>query len=176
MQNWLFGLPGQILCEQSPWCQRILWAYTWLCYSPVSALTVSVSLDFYVGRIVRVITINPALVTSDNPGQEGCIVIQNMMHIRWSFVRSIAKSHQARYTTPNKKDVKNQHVHPAAWYFVHWLPRYMIWYDLLLHRTITTAVQKAAPVPEIMNTPLYVCPKESKVLFKILLHTKLQLI
>jgi hypothetical protein len=21
MQNWLSGLPGRILCEQSPWCQ-----------------------------------------------------------------------------------------------------------------------------------------------------------
>jgi hypothetical protein len=22
MWNWLFSLPGRILCEQSPWCQR----------------------------------------------------------------------------------------------------------------------------------------------------------
>jgi hypothetical protein len=22
--NWLFGLPGRILCEQSPWCKRKL--------------------------------------------------------------------------------------------------------------------------------------------------------
>jgi hypothetical protein len=28
----------------------------------------------------------------------------------------------ARYTTP--KGCKNQHVHPAAWSFVHWLPIY----------------------------------------------------
>jgi hypothetical protein len=40
MQNWQFGLPGRILCEQSPWCQRKLWACFWLCSS------VSVSLDF----------------------------------------------------------------------------------------------------------------------------------
>jgi hypothetical protein len=37
MQNWLFGLPGQILCEQPP-C-------SWLCTSPVSPFSVLVSLD-----------------------------------------------------------------------------------------------------------------------------------
>jgi hypothetical protein len=45
MQNWLFDLPGQILCEQSPWCQRKWWACSWLCSSPVSPFSVSVSLD-----------------------------------------------------------------------------------------------------------------------------------
>jgi hypothetical protein len=30
MWNWLFGLPGQILCEQCPWCQRKLWKCPWL--------------------------------------------------------------------------------------------------------------------------------------------------
>jgi hypothetical protein len=36
-----------------------------------------VSLDFSIGRLLlclRLITINPALATSDNPEQEGCIV------------------------------------------------------------------------------------------------------
>jgi hypothetical protein len=31
MQNWLFGLPGLILCEQSHWCQGKWWACSWLC-------------------------------------------------------------------------------------------------------------------------------------------------
>jgi hypothetical protein len=46
MRNWLFGLPGRILCEQSPWCQRKWWSCSWLCSSPVSPFSVSVSLDF----------------------------------------------------------------------------------------------------------------------------------
>jgi hypothetical protein len=35
MRNWLFGLPGRILCEQSPRCQRKCWACPWTCSSPV---------------------------------------------------------------------------------------------------------------------------------------------
>jgi hypothetical protein len=45
---------------------------------------------------LRIITVNPALVTGEYPGQEGCIVAVR-------FVGSIAKSHQDRYTTPNKR-------------------------------------------------------------------------
>jgi hypothetical protein len=45
IRNWLFGLPGRILCEQSP-CQIKWWACSWLCSSPVSPYSVSVSLDF----------------------------------------------------------------------------------------------------------------------------------
>jgi hypothetical protein len=37
MRDWLFGLPGWIISEQSPWCQRKRWAYSWLCSSPVSS-------------------------------------------------------------------------------------------------------------------------------------------
>jgi hypothetical protein len=36
MQNWLFGLPGWILCEQFNLCQRKWWSCSWLCSSPVS--------------------------------------------------------------------------------------------------------------------------------------------
>jgi hypothetical protein len=52
MRNWLFGLPGRIVCEQSPWCQRKWCACSWLCSSPLSPFSVMVSLDFSVGRIV----------------------------------------------------------------------------------------------------------------------------
>jgi hypothetical protein len=45
MRNWLFGLSGWILCEQSPWCQRKLWACSWFCFSPASPFMVSVSLE-----------------------------------------------------------------------------------------------------------------------------------
>jgi hypothetical protein len=46
MQNWMFRLPGRILCEQSPWSQRGWWACSWLCSSPVSPFLVSVSSYF----------------------------------------------------------------------------------------------------------------------------------
>jgi hypothetical protein len=45
MRNGLFGLPGRILCEQSPWCQRKLWSCSWLYSSPVSPFSVSMRLD-----------------------------------------------------------------------------------------------------------------------------------
>jgi hypothetical protein len=47
MRNSLSGLPGQILCEQSPWYQRKWWACFWLCSSPASPFLASVSLDFH---------------------------------------------------------------------------------------------------------------------------------
>jgi hypothetical protein len=31
MQNWLFGLPGRIPYEKSPWCEIKLWACSWVC-------------------------------------------------------------------------------------------------------------------------------------------------
>jgi hypothetical protein len=43
--NWLFGLPGRVLYEQSPWCERKRWACSWLFSSPVSSFSVSVSLE-----------------------------------------------------------------------------------------------------------------------------------
>jgi hypothetical protein len=46
MRNWLFGLPGRILCEQSPWCQRQWCACFSLCTSLASLFSVLVSLDF----------------------------------------------------------------------------------------------------------------------------------
>jgi hypothetical protein len=40
MLNWMFGLPGRILCEHSPWCQSKWWACSWLCSSHVSPFSV----------------------------------------------------------------------------------------------------------------------------------------
>jgi hypothetical protein len=55
----------------------------------------------------RVITINPAIITSDNPKQAGCIVGGDLMKLLADvdtqlLLISCQKSHQARYTTPNK--------------------------------------------------------------------------
>jgi hypothetical protein len=46
MRNWMLGLPGRILCEQFPWCQRKRWACSWLHSSHVSPFSGSVSLNF----------------------------------------------------------------------------------------------------------------------------------
>jgi hypothetical protein len=51
--------------------------------------------------------------------------------------------------------VINQHVHPAAWNFVCWRPRYAS-INLSLHHATTTAVQMAAPVPKIMDILSYI--------------------
>jgi hypothetical protein len=46
--------------------------------------------------------------------------------------------------------------HPAAWNFVHWFPRHANTNHVPLHHaTTTTAVQRAAQVPKIMDTPSY---------------------
>jgi hypothetical protein len=84
----------------------------------IITFSVSVSLAFSTGRSVA-LSQGPnrkssSHHTSDNPGQEGCIVTQNLMRTRCSFAGSIMKSHQVRFMTPNKKGCKNQHVLPAA--------------------------------------------------------------
>jgi hypothetical protein len=46
MWNCPFGLPGRILCDQSPWCERKWWIIcSWRCSSHLSPFSVSVSLD-----------------------------------------------------------------------------------------------------------------------------------
>jgi hypothetical protein len=55
---------------------------------------------------LRVITVNPAPITSDNPGQEGCIIVGDLTKLLADvdtllLLISCQKSHQARYTTPN---------------------------------------------------------------------------
>jgi hypothetical protein len=60
---------------------------------------------------LRFININPAVVTSDNLRQEGCIVKSNLMKLLADadmllLLASSQKSHEARYTTPNKRTYK----------------------------------------------------------------------
>jgi hypothetical protein len=52
---------------------------------------------------LRVITINPPVVTSVKLGQKVCIVAQNYNHSRYSFAGSTSKSHQARNATQNRR-------------------------------------------------------------------------
>jgi hypothetical protein len=57
---------------------------------------------------LRVITVNPALVTSDSPGQEGLIIGGDLTKLLADIdmlvlLISCQKSHQTRYTTPNNR-------------------------------------------------------------------------
>jgi hypothetical protein len=56
MRDWLFGYPGRILCAQSPWCRRKWGVCSWLCSSPLSPYSVSMSSDFLPRTLIYVIT------------------------------------------------------------------------------------------------------------------------
>jgi hypothetical protein len=62
---------------------------------------------------LRVITINSALVTSDIiPGQEIGDLTKLLADVdTLLFLISCQKSHQDKYTTPNKNDIKNENGH-----------------------------------------------------------------
>jgi hypothetical protein len=53
------GLPGRILCEQSPWCQRKWWACSWLRSSPVSPFGLSESVLHRVRVMLSVLSLFP---------------------------------------------------------------------------------------------------------------------
>jgi hypothetical protein len=72
---------------------------------------------------LRVITINSALITSENPGQEGCSVTKCDAHLPF-LCRIYCKIASSQIHNSKLKDVKNKHIHPATWNFVYWLPRY----------------------------------------------------
>jgi hypothetical protein len=57
---------------------------------------------------LRAITVNPALVTSDNAGQEGCVVRGDLMMLLVDIYKlllliSCQILHQARNMNPNKR-------------------------------------------------------------------------
>jgi hypothetical protein len=102
MQNWLYDLPGRILCKQFPWCQRKRWACPWLCSSPVSPFSVSVSLDFMCMAHAFF------LERLSNHCEGLRRTLFQDLYKTWcsSFVEFIAKSHRATYTTPNRMTQK----------------------------------------------------------------------
>jgi hypothetical protein len=103
---------------------------------------------------LRVITLNPALVTSDNHGQEGCIVggdltklLADVTHCYfWSALRNWLKIKWCKKSTPP----------PSSLQFCTLTPKICYYYLSPLYRVITTAVQMASPVPEIMDTTSYI--------------------
>jgi hypothetical protein len=64
MCNWLFGLPGWIFCERSPWCQRKLWPCPWLYSSPVLPFSVCPWAMLYSGLISGTLLWLPLLSNS----------------------------------------------------------------------------------------------------------------
>jgi hypothetical protein len=130
IRNWLFGLPGGILCEQSPWCQRKRWACTLdftLHLACCSNTHVWLMLSF----------LNTCLIIARVTISLFPRFARNLMHAHCRFHRQITSGH----THSKWKDIKKSAC-PN---------RYM----KFLHHTTTTVVQMAAPVPEIMDTPSY---------------------
>jgi hypothetical protein len=57
---------------------------------------------------LRVLTVNPALITSDNSGHEGCNVRSDLIKLLADgdvllLLISCQESHQTRHMTPNKR-------------------------------------------------------------------------
>jgi hypothetical protein len=98
MWNWLFGLPGRILCEQSILCQikmmNMLLSLLFSCLFFRSRWI----LTFHVGSCI--FSPNSCLIIA----RVSITLFRDFIHkiLCCLFVKSFAKSHQARYTTPNK--------------------------------------------------------------------------
>jgi hypothetical protein len=88
--------------RNNPWCHIKLWACSWLCSSIVSPFSVCPDLACYSNTRVRLMLSSP----------NACLIIIRVSvvffprfakNLRTLAVVSIAKLHQARYTTLNKK-------------------------------------------------------------------------
>jgi hypothetical protein len=107
-------------------------------------------------RTLRVITINLALVTSDNHGQEGSIVGGNLKKLLIDtdtllLLISCQNLHQARYTTPNKETQKIS-TYTQLCEILYADSQYMpVLSSTVASCYCTTAVQMAAPVPVIVT-------------------------
>jgi hypothetical protein len=150
MRNWLFGLPGRILCEQSPWSQRKWWACSWRFSSPVSPFSVSESSGFP----CTVLTFS--LERSSNHCQG--------FRCTFSEICTKPDAHSLLFLS----NLSRNRIRPEAWLytkgrkklahqtscvkFVSLSPKICWYYYLPLHRAITTAVQLETSVPRIMDT------------------------
>jgi hypothetical protein len=116
MRNWVFGLPGRILCEQSSWCQRKLRKCSWLCTSP---FPVSVNLDF------------PCTARAFFPER----LTNHCQGVRHTLFEIYTKCDAQLLSDPSRNRVrpdtrlqikwrkKSAH-QPSGANFVHWLPRH----------------------------------------------------
>jgi hypothetical protein len=137
MRNWMFGLPGRNHCEKSPWCQRKLWACSSLYSSPIFPFSVSVSLEFpYTARAFF-----PERLSS------------HWRDLRRTFSNTKLDAYSlflCRMHREIASGQKNQHIHPAALSFVHWLPIYA---STIIYRCVA------------LLQMLYQCQQESRKLW-----------
>jgi hypothetical protein len=119
MRNWLSGLPRRVLYEQSPWCKRKWLTRSWLCSSSASPSLVSASSDF----MCTADAFFPQRLSNHCQGIRG-----TFSEICTKFdgvpLSDPSRNRIRRGTRLQIKGRKNQHVHPAAWNCVPWLPRY----------------------------------------------------
>jgi hypothetical protein len=109
MRNWPFGLPGRILCEQSPWCQRKLWACSWLCLEPSMPCAAHV---FFTERLWNHCQVLRCTFSK----------ICTKLDAHSLFLRQIHhKVASGQICDSKQKDVRYQHVHLSVWNFVAWL-------------------------------------------------------
>jgi hypothetical protein len=92
MMDWLLGLPGQILCEQSPWCQRKWWACSWVCSSPASPFSVCPELSMSFKHPCTAHAFFPERLCKLLPGPPSHFLgfAQNLIHTRCRIHREIA--------------------------------------------------------------------------------------
>jgi hypothetical protein len=97
MRNWPLGLPGRILCEHSPWCQRKLWSYYWHHSSPVSSF-------FCLGEFGLPFTAHAFFPDRLSNHCQGFCCTLSLIYTKFDAVPSfgsIAEFHYAKYRTPN---------------------------------------------------------------------------
>jgi hypothetical protein len=115
--NWLFRLPGRILCEQSRTCQG-WWTCSWL-FSSLSRLFRS----GWVWTLCMAHAFFSELLS--NQCRVSAAHCRDFLNTIWCccFVGSISKSHKGD-TRLQIRGRGAQHFHPATWHFVHLLHGY----------------------------------------------------
>jgi hypothetical protein len=147
MRNWVFGLPGRIICEQSPFEVKEN-------YEHALEFTLRLSRPCWI-RTLRI------TLMFSSPNARIIIAIVSIAIFPWFaqkklcrfFVRSIVKSHHTRY---QMKELKKKSTPPSTCVkFCTVSPMICQYCCLPLHRTTTTIAKTTAPVPEIMDTSWY---------------------
>jgi hypothetical protein len=133
-QNWLFGLPGRTLCEQSLWCQK-WWAFSWFFSSPLSTLSVCPEQSMPSHAFF------PEHMSDNYQGLR-----RTSSEICTKFVRWDVSRLQMKELKESTRPLNCMKCCTLS-------PKICKYYHLQLHRATTTAVQTAEPIPEIMDTP-----------------------
>jgi hypothetical protein len=140
--KWLFGLPGWIICEQSPLWQRKLWSCSWLCSLPISPFLVSVSLGYRCTAL--------AFFTERLPNYfQDFRLTFSEIYTKFDAV-PLSDSPRNRIRPDTRlaiKEVKSQHVRPPARNFVHRLPRYA---STIIYLRIALLLSRKLQIPLVV--------------------------